>query len=214
MGSKPKKSNYKATEADKTNASVAMAQYRYFKQKYEPLLLQMRDKAATGDGAKTTLRARANADTMQALTAPSYQQAQNISGAGDMAQAYQGQLGIANKAAKGIENTMKTNVLGTARGQVSAAQTGMAQASRLSTSEALARAKNKQDVAQAKLNAAVQMGTAGIAKGYDNYQSTGNVMESQTVARDAKGNPRFDKDNNPVYENIGLGDFFKRLGSS
>jgi len=210
MGSKPKKKDYQPTAADRASASVAMAQYRYFKEKYDPLLQQMRDKAATGDGAKKTLRGRGNADTMQALTAPSYQRAQNISTAGDMAQAYQGQLGVANRSAKDIENMMKTNVLKSARKQAATAQTGMAQAARLSTSDALARAKNNQDVAQAKLNAAAQIGTAGLAKGYDNYQSTGSVFSSEGIARDANGNPIKLKDGTFKTENQTLGSLFGR----
>lgn len=209
MSKKPKKKDYQPTQADRTSASVAMAQYRYFKEKYDPLLQQMRDKAATGDGAKTTLRARANADTMQALSAPSYQQARNITGAGDMAQAYQGQLGVANRAAKDVENTMKTNVLKSARKQAATAQTGMAQAARLSTSDALARAKNKQDVAQAKLNAAVQIGSAGLAKGADNFSSTGSFFKSEAIARDANGNPIKNADGTFKKEAVGLGSMFK-----
>jgi len=120
---------------------------------------------------------------MQALTAqPSYQQTQSTTAAGDMAQAYQGQLGIANVAGKDIQNTMQTNVLGTARGQAADAQTGMAQASRLATSEALTRAKAKQDVAQAKLNAAVQIGAAMGQEGAKNVAGGGTFFTPNTNA--------------------------------
>jgi len=163
MGSKPKAQDYKPSEAEKASASVAMAEYQYFKQKYDPLLQQMRDQSLTAD-VQSGLRGRANADTMQALTSqPSYQQTQSNTLTGDMAQAYQGQLGVANKSAKQIQNTMQTNVLGTARGQAADAQTGMAQASRLATSEALTRAQANQKVAQAKLSALGQIAGASIA---------------------------------------------------
>ena len=73
MGSKPKQQDYEASEAEKASASVAMAEYQYFKQRYDPLLRQMRDKSMSED-IGSTLRGRANADTMQALTSqPSYQ---------------------------------------------------------------------------------------------------------------------------------------------
>ena len=182
MGSKPKKQDYKPSEAEKASASVAMAEYQYFKQKYDPLLQQMRDKSLTED-VQSSLRGRANADTMQALTSqPSYQQTQSNTLAGDMAQAYQGQLGVANVAAKDIQNKMQTNVLGTARGQAADAQTGMAQASRLSTSEALTRARANQEVAQAKLNAATQMGTAFVGEGLKNIEGGGSFLSPNVNA--------------------------------
>lgn len=170
MSKKPKAADYKPSEADKTSASVAMAEYQFFKQKYDPLLQQMRDKYLTED-LQSGLRARANADTMQALSAPSFQQSQNIAAAGDMAQAYTGQLGVANTSAKDIQNKAQTNVLGIARGQAADAQSGMAQASRLATSEALARAQAKQDVAQAKFNAATQLGSQFVGQGIKNMRS-------------------------------------------
>lgn len=176
MGSKPKAQDYKASEGEKASASVAMAEYQYFKQKYDPLLQQMRDKSLTED-VQSGLRGRANADTMQALTSqPSYQQTQSNTAAGDMAQAYQGQLGVANVTGKNIQNTMQTNVLGTARGQAADAQTGMAQASRLATSQALTRAQANQQVAQAKLSAAGQIAGAFIGQGLDNMSTTGQRM--------------------------------------
>lgn len=187
MSSKPKQSDYKPSEAEKASASVAKAEYDYFKQKYDPLLQQMRDQSLTED-VQSGLRGRANADTMQALTAqPSYQQTQNLSIAGDLAQAYQGQLGIANTEAKKIQNTMQTGVLGTARGQAADAQTGMAKASRLATSSALTRAKAKQDVAQAKLNAAVQLGSAVVSEGAKNIGGGGTFFTPNKNAGTGEG---------------------------
>tara|TARA_R110002050_G_scaffold17242_3_gene51405 strand:- start:3702 stop:4304 length:603 start_codon:yes stop_codon:yes gene_type:complete len=164
MGSKPKQQDYQASGAEKASASVAMAEYKNFKKKYDPLLQEMRDKSLTED-VTTSLRGRANADTMQALTSqPSYQGTQSNTSAGDMAQAYQGQLGIANTSGKDIQNKMQTNVLGTARGQAADAQTGMAQASRLGTSQALTRAKANQAVRSAKTSAIGQIAGAAVSK--------------------------------------------------
>lgn len=185
MGNKPKKSEYQATESEKASAAVAMAEYKYFKEKYGPLLRQMRDQSLTED-TTSTLRGRANADTMQALTStPQYQNTQSLGRAGDMAQAYQGQLGIANEAGKKIQNTAQTNVLGTARGQAADAQSGMAKASRLATSEALTRAKAKQDVRMARLNAATQVATAMVGEGAKNIQGGGTFFTPNKNA----GNP-------------------------
>ena len=187
MGSKPKQQDYEASDAEKASASVAMAEYRYFKDNYDPLLQKMRDKSMKEDPG-VTLRGRANADTMQALTSqPTYQQTQNTDATGDMAQAYQGQLGQANTAAKSVQNQMRTNVLGTARGQAADAQTGMAQASRLGTSQALARAQAKQQVASAKFNAAGQLAGALLMQGAENMKTKGET--DGAMAGDGMGPP-------------------------
>ena len=175
MGARPKSQDYQASAAEKASASTAMAEYQYFKQKYDPLLQQMRDQSLTVD-VQSGLRGRAGADTMQALTAaPSYAQTQSATRTGDLAQAYQGQLGVANVAAKDIQNRMQTNVLWTARGQAADAQTGMAQASRLATSQALTRARANQDVAQAKISAAGQVAGTILGQGLDNMSTKGGV---------------------------------------
>ena len=176
MGSKPKQQDYQASEGEKASASVAMAEYTYFKQKYDPLLQKMRDDSL-GTNDDKTLRGRANADTMQALTsAPMAQQAMSGQGSEDLAQAYQGQLGIADKSAEDIRNKKQMNVLGTARGQASDAQSGMAQAANLATSEALERAKNKQLVSQAKMTAIGQVAGAALMQGMQNKATTGQKM--------------------------------------
>lgn len=165
MGSKPKKQEYEATDEEKASASVAKANYDFFKQNYAPLLREMRDQSQSDDNRRA-LRGRANADTMQALTSqPTFQQTQNVSGAGDLSQALGGQLGVADASAKNIENKASSNVLGIARGQAADAQSGMAQASRLATSEALNRARANQQVRGAR-NAAI---ADVVATGFDVY---------------------------------------------
>lgn len=182
MGSGPKKQDYEASDAERASASVAMAEYQYFKQRYDPLLQQMRDKSMTED-VSSGLRGRANADTMQALTSqPTYRQTQSTTETGDTAQAIQGQLGIANTSAKDIQNTMRTGVLGTARGQQADASTGMAQASRLATSQALERAKAKQTVASAKFDAAGKMAGAFLMQGADNMKTKGKTADGKEVS--------------------------------
>ena len=160
MGSKPKKSEYQATDEEKAAAAVAKANYDFFKANYAPLLREMRDQSRSEDNRRA-LRGRASADTMQALTSqPTFQQTQNVSRAGDLSQALGGQLGVANASAKQIQNQMATNVLGTARGQAADAQSGMAQASRLATSEALNRARARQQERSARTSAAAQIAGA------------------------------------------------------
>lgn len=176
MGSKPKKSEYKPTEAEKASAAVAMAEYKTFKKKYDPLLQQMRDKSKSDDPMKI-LRGRANADTMQALTEnQTYRGTQANDLSSDMSKAYLGQLGQATEKGLGIQNQAKTNVLGIARKQAGDAQSGMAQASRLATSEALTRAKAKQDVRAAKTAAIGEIAGSALSAASGNNASGSNVF--------------------------------------
>lgn len=196
MGSKPKQKDYEASAGEKASASVALAEYNYFKEKYDPLLQKMRDESLD-DKVDKTLRGRANADTMQALTTgPMAKFALDGQGAEDLAQAYQGQLGIADKSAEKIRNQKQMNVLGTARGQASDAQSGMAQAANLQTSEALNRAKNKQAVSNAKMTAIGQVAGAALMKGMQNKATTGQ-RDTGKVGADGK----------PIMETV-KGSFF------
>ena len=186
MASKAKASDYKASEAEKASASVSNAEYQYFKEKYDPLLQERRDKSLTED-VQSGLRGRANADVMQALSAPSYEAATSSTVAGDTAQALTGQLGAANVAAKQVQNTMQSGVLGTARGQVADAQSGMAVASRLATSSALERARANQMVAQAKQAAVAQVGSTLVAQGLDNMSTASEAVDAATGQPLARG---------------------------
>ena len=217
MGSKPKKQDYEASAGEKASASVALAEYNYFKEKYDPLLQKMRDESSSKRNDKT-LRARANADTMQALTSGNMaQQAMSGQGAEDLAQAYQGQLGVADKSAEKIRNTMQMNVLGTARGQASDAQSGMAQAANLQTSEALTRAKNKQMVADAKMTAIGQVAGAALMQGMSNKATTGTKEGAMPAGQAGPGAPQTVKGSffSPVNDaGNSVSGFGNRLGHS
>jgi hypothetical protein len=82
---------------------------------------------------------------------------------------------------------MQTNVLGTARGQAADAQTGMAQAARLGTSEALARAQAKQTEKDALYGAGAQLITAVGLQGYDNMQTSGTSYNKAGQAKQGTG---------------------------
>ena len=67
MGSKPKPQEYKPSETEKQQAAQAQADQAFFEKSYDPLLRKMRDESLKTDTA-STLRGRAQADTMQATT--------------------------------------------------------------------------------------------------------------------------------------------------
>ena len=185
MGSKPKKQDYKPSAAEQASAAVAKAEYDYFEANYEPLLLEMRDKARNED-FRSNVRGRAATDVAQALTGNlSLQQATNVTSLGDVAGAYSGQLQKADEAALDVKNTMSTGVLGTARKQAAEAQTGMAQASRLATSEALTKAKANQAVAEAKFSAGIQIAGATALGAWDKFGSKKSATSTSPFATSA-----------------------------
>jgi len=183
MGSKPKKSEYKPSETEKTQAAIAAADQRYFQQTYDPLLVEMRDKAATEDVA-STLRGRAGADTMQALSpgggAQGYSMAQDVGSAANLAIGATGQMLSANTAAKDAKVTQQVGVLGTARGQAADAGDALAGASRLARSEGLTKAAGKQQVRMAKQEAAFDVAKALGGQALRNKADTGSFMSAKT----------------------------------
>lgn len=179
MGSKPKQQDYQPSETEKTQAAIAAADQRYFQKTYDPLLVEMRDKAAT-EKVAPTLRGRAQADTMQALTGQSnLGLVQGLGQARNLASGAVGQMLSANQAAKGVKTAQQVGVLGTARGQAADAGDALAQASRLARSEGLAKAKAKQDVRLSRNNMMFDLGRAGFQQAMSNKSQTGDWRYSR-----------------------------------
>ena len=180
MGSKPKQQEYQPSETEKTQAAIAKADADYFAKTYDPLLVEMRDKAAKED-ISSTLRGRAGADTYQALTGDgaSLAVAQDVGTAANLAVGATGQMLDANKVAKDAKTTQQVGVLGTARGQQADAGDALAKASKLARSEGLTKAKAKQDVRLARRAAAFKIASAGGEKMLKNLGETGKMFESK-----------------------------------
>lgn len=206
MGSKPKKSEYKPSDAEKASAAVAMAEHKYFKKHYDPLLQKMRDASKVDDSADV-LRGRANADTMQTLAgSASYDRAASGASGGDEAQAYQAQLAQADKTGLQIKNNMQLGVLGTARGQAADAQSGMGAAASMGASRVLTQAKAKQTVREAKAGALGQIASSLILQGGEN-------MKSEKGATNPDGTPVYTDDAKKVQK-MNKGSFFKNANNN
>ena len=180
MGGKPKKQEYKPSETEKIQAAIAKADADYFAKTYDPLLVEMRDKAAKEDVA-STLRGRAQADTYQALTGDgsNIAIASDIGTAANLAVGATGQILDANRVAKDAKTTQQVGVLGTARGQAADAGDALAQASKLARSEGLTKAKAKQDVRLARRGAAFKIASAGGEKMLQNLGETGDPFRAK-----------------------------------
>ena len=174
MSSKPKAQDYQASEAEKTQASVAKAEKDYFNQTYAPLLREMRDKASNED-LQSVSRGVAGADTMQALTGdgPTLSGSQSVDQAADVASAAGAQMIAGNIQGLSAQRSQQTGVLGAARGQAGEAQSGLAAASRIQNTKDLQAAKAKQQVRMARTNALAQLGTTFAMQGLKNKNTKG-----------------------------------------
>jgi len=189
MSSKPKQQDYQASEAEKTQASVAKAEKSYFNKTYGPLLREMRDVSMREDLGGVA-RGVAGADTMQSLTGqgPSLTGTKSVDEAADLASAAVGQMAAASAQGLAAQRQQQTGVLGTARGQAGEAMSGLAAASRIQNTKDLQAAKAKQMVRMAQTEAGVNLATTLGKQGFENLGNDTSFFGGKTKLRDDTGN--------------------------
>lgn len=166
MGSKPKKEEYKASEAEKTEARVAGQKARHFRDNYAPLnAMELRDSMSSD--VLNLARGRGNADTMQALTSGlNYGQTQNAGDyVADLSGAYQSTLGNASAGAMDVQNKRGAAAVGAAQGQSATTANASSLLTNIGNNRVLEKAKNKQMLRNARTNAAMKIGGAALDKG-------------------------------------------------
>jgi len=179
--SKPKKSDYKASEAEKVNAAVAKADKAFFRENYLPKQKEFVERSfveqdtliAQGEG-------RAQADTMQALTSnPNRRAVSAVDTQADLASAASAQQ--LQGTTQGLLGSRSDQVAGIKSANQMAAQTaaGLSQAAKIATTDTLSRAKAK------------QIRTAGNIKAFGTLgQQVGkNVSQYRAAQAYNKGNP-------------------------
>jgi hypothetical protein len=174
--SKPKSSEYKASEQEKALASVSLAEKNYFRQKYNPVLTELRDRAST-ENYEGVATGRAQADTMQALSArPSLAAARSVDSAADMASAAGAQALQGRAQGLTAQRADQVNVLKNARGMAADAQSGLSRAARIESTKQLEFARAKQARRNANFAAAKKIGVATINK----IQDTGGFFPASS----------------------------------
>jgi hypothetical protein len=178
MGSKPKKEEYKPSEAEKNESRIAAAKASHFNKNYAPLN-EMELKDSLSDDISNLARGRGNADVMQGLTSNlNYGQTQQ---AGDyvegLSSAYQGTLGKASSGALDIQNKRGTAAIGSAQGQSATSADAMSTLTNIGTNRTLADAKNKQMLKNARLSAAMKVGGAALDKGMGDKNESWNKFK-------------------------------------
>jgi len=185
--SKPKAEDYAPSELEKAQAAIAQEEQRYFKETYQPLLERQRDIAAKEQFAPT-LKGRAQADTMQALTGnPNLSLSQGVGQAGNIALGAIEQQNLANTAASNAAAENQLNVLGTATGQRMTAGDALANAARLRQSEGLAKAAAKQQVRLARNQAMFNIGKNLATMAAGNIGSSGSAFTRNVAQANQDG---------------------------
>ena len=179
MSSKPKASEYAASESEKATASIALADKQYFKDKYLPKLTELRDRSST-ENYQGVARGRAQADTMQALTnRPSLAATRSVDASADRAAAAGSQLLQGSLQGLAAQRGDQVNVLKQARGMAADATSGLSRAAKIATTKNLQFAQAKQN----RRNANFAMGTKLAAGAIGNM--TQNKLAAATAGQDA-----------------------------
>tara|TARA_R100001163_G_scaffold29218_1_gene23307 strand:+ start:2239 stop:2898 length:660 start_codon:yes stop_codon:yes gene_type:complete len=144
--SKPKAGQYKASPVEKINAAIAMQDKKRFREKFSPVLQEYVKGAFKDEGSlQAVAEGRAQADTMQILTdRPTLKAVQSVDAQADLAAAASAQQ--LQASAQGLTAARSDQVTGIKMANQMATQTasGLSQASKIATTETLARAKAKQ----------------------------------------------------------------------
>jgi len=175
--SAPQAAEYAPGELEKMQASIAKADSDYFAKTYDPLLVEMRDKAARED-VGATFRGRAQADTMQGLTGnlDLSTVSRNISQGADLATGAVSNMLAGTTQALGAKREEQAGVLAAARGQEAATGTALGRAARIQSSEALNAMRNKQAIRRSRRAALMDVGMAAGGQMATNYDQTSHPL--------------------------------------
>ncbi len=190
MASKPKKSEYQASEAEKINASVALAENKYFAEKYDPIMVEMVSDAMS-QNVDNLLAGRAGADTQQALSKPSLVAARSVDSAADMASAAGAQILRARAGGEKAQKNLALSGLAGARGQQQDATTGLATLAKLENTATLQSAQRKLQNRQANIDFGKELAGTVYQTGKNNLAAEGGFFgqgldRSTGLKKDAK----------------------------
>ena len=173
--SAPKAEEYAPGELEKTYAAISKADSDYFAKTYDPLLVEMRDRAAREDIAGT-FKGRAGADAMQGMTGnlDIANVRGNISQGADLASGAVANMLAASTQALGAKREEQAGVLAAARGQEAATGTALGRAAKIASSSKIAETQNKQALRRARRQAMFDVASAAGSQMATNYGQTKN----------------------------------------
>lgn len=183
--SKPKKSEFKASEVEKVNAAVAKADKDYFRENYLPKQREFLERSFNEEsGLMSVGEGRAQADTMQALTSnPNRRAVAAVDAQADLAAAAGAQQ--LQGTVQGLAGARQDQVAGIKSANQMASQTaaGLSTASKIATTDTLNRAKAKQIRRAGLIGAATKLGVQA-GKNYGQYRAAKQYNESAAGQKD------------------------------
>ena len=183
--SKPKKSEFKASESEKVNAAVAKADKDYFRQNYLPKQKEFLERSFNQEsGLMSVGEGRAQADTMQALTMnPNRQAVAAVDSQADLAAAAAAQQ--LQGTSQGLAGARQDQVAGIKSANQMASQTaaGLSTASKIATTDTLNRAKAKQIRRAGMIGAATKLGVQA-GKNFSQYRAAKQYNQSAAGQKD------------------------------
>tara|TARA_R110002051_G_scaffold119107_3_gene192708 strand:- start:185 stop:877 length:693 start_codon:yes stop_codon:yes gene_type:complete len=213
---KAKKSDYKATEAEKMEASVGLAQYNRNKEIYTPVGKKFMEMAEKDYAPTYTGRAAADAAQTLSTDLGSYQSVIGRGGAGfdagsDYGSALLGQGTEANKAALAVQAALGSDAINSIINKEGITTSSISKNAAIQHSKNLSRAADKQKVRDAWASGIGTLAGAGASQGMQNRQDTGKFFTSGGSG-DFSGQfaAKGDIGNNPnaQYQNTGPFKFF------
>ena len=180
---KPKKKEYKATEAEKMEASVGLAQYNRNKEIYTPVGKKFMEMAEKDYAPTYTGRAAADAAQTLSPDLGSYQSVIGRGGAGfdaggDYGSALLGQGTEANKAALAVQSALGSDAINSIINKEGTTTSSISKNAAIQQSKNLSRAKDKQLVRDAWASGIGTLAGAGASQGMQNRQDTGKFFTS------------------------------------
>tara|TARA_R110001592_G_scaffold238307_1_gene497931 strand:+ start:206 stop:844 length:639 start_codon:yes stop_codon:yes gene_type:complete len=199
--SKPKASEYKASESEKATASVGLHEKKFFREEYIPKLKEMRDTSEKQDYTGVA-EGKANADTMQALTnRPALAATRSVDATADLASAATGQAANAYFQGTVGKKEDQLGVLKNARGLANTATSGLSRAGKIETSNLLASATAKQTRRNAQIKAGGRLSSQGVTKFASNLSDANAFEQAETKRGNEKG---------VEYKSAEQGSFFQK----
>ena len=181
---KPKASDYKPTESEKTQSAVAQAEWSRWKENFGGILPEIAAKLDSED-VRSGLRSRANADMAQTVGPISLRQTSNLDYANKVEQARLGQLAQANNQASKFKSDAQADVLAMGQGLKSVTNRGLGNLARIETSTKLKELADEQRGDLGRANVILEIGKAVASGGASNMasgQGEGSFFQPKMLA--------------------------------
>ena len=177
---KPKASDYKPTEAEKTQAAVASAEWQRWTTNYGGILPEI-SRQLQQENVRSNLRSRAGADVMQTVVPISLARTKDLGFTSDVEQARLQSLSQADTQASDFQNKAQADVLAMGQQQKSISNRGFSQLAKIEQGTALKRLADEQRGDIARANNILQIAKSVVSSGQSNIETGGSFFQPKML---------------------------------